>query len=276
MKKQIEEILDICLDKIDKGVSVDELLSQYPDYKDELKELLVIAKNIKDSSLIHESDKGLYFCLIKVGKEIQLQKEIAHKPRFLYFQFPVWAKALVFTLIITLISIGTINLSARSIPGDFLYPIKLITEKVKFLLTINSEDKVELRIIYSEERTRELVKYLDEKGTLNTDIIKAMLDEATFALENISRLPEDEKKIYYLKLEHLNAYQKNILEDIKPKVTLPQKEKLDDAIEMCGRRMNWMHKMCGNHMEWMDKMKKDEISEDKMQKEKWGCWNDWR
>lgn len=276
MKNQIEEILDICLDKIDKGVSGDELLSQYPDYKDELKELLVIAKSIKDSSPIHASNKGLYSSLIKVGKEIQLQKEIAHKPRFFYFKFPILAKAFVFALIIIFISVGTINLSARSIPGDFLYPIKLITEKVKFLLTINSEDKAELRIIYSEERTRELVKYLDKKGSLNTDIVKSMLDEASFALENISRLPEDEKKVYYLKLEHLNAYQKNILEDIKPRVTLPQKEKLYSAIEMCDRRMNRMHKMCGDHMERFDKMKKDEIPEDEMQKEKWGCWDNWR
>lgn len=246
MKKPIEEILDICLEKVAQGVPIDEVLEQYPDYKDQLKHLLAIATDIKDAPVPTVSDRAVASCLIKMGKAIQLQKEKTRRvklPRISYFPSPAWIRGLVFVLILIFISWSTASLSAYSLPGDLLYPVKLVTEKVKYFLTINSEGKAELRITYSEERTKELVKHLNKKGELNTQLLKAMLDEAALALANVSRLPEDKETVYLSKLEHLNAYQKDILEGLKSKVPQPQQEELDNAIQMCGYRGQWMRKM---------------------------------
>lgn len=245
MKKPVEEILDACLEKIKQGVAIDEILRQHPDYADEVKELLVIAKDIKDTPLPQPSDRAISACLIKIGETLQLQREISYKkrlPKLFYFPAPIWARALAFMLIIIFISWGTVSLSAQSMPGDILYPIKIITEKVKYFLTINPEGKVELRLIYSEERTKELVKHLDKKGTLNLKLLKAMLDEAALVLENLSGLSESERQVYFSKIEHLNAYQKDVLENLKPKV-VSQEEELDNAISMCSSRMQWIGKM---------------------------------
>lgn len=247
MKKPVEEILDICLRKIREGIPLKEILKQYPDYADELKELLATAKKIKDAPLPEPSDRGLGYCLVRLGEALQLQRQKRAKariPGLLYFPSLTWVKALVFALVIILVSWGTVTLSANSLPGDLLYPVKFITEKVKFFLTANPGGKVELRLIYSEERMQELVRHLDKRKDLNTELLKAMLDEATLALEDISRLPEPERPVYFSRLQYLNAYQKDVLENLKPKVTaLDQKEELENTIRMCGNRTQWMGRM---------------------------------
>lgn len=245
MKKPVEEILDACLEKIKQGMAIGEILSQYPDYVDELKELLLIAKDIKDTPLPQPSDRAITTCLIKIGKVLQLQRERAYKkrlPKLFYFPSLAWVRASVFALIIIFISWTTVSLSAQSLPGDILYPIKILTEKVKYFLTINPEGKAELRLIYSEERTKELVKHLGKKGKLNLGLLKAMLDEAALALENVSSLSESERQVYFSKIEHLNAYQKDVLENLKTKV-ISDEEELNTAINMCDSRTQWIGKM---------------------------------
>ncbi len=247
MKKPIEEILDICFRKINEGIPLKEILGQYPDYADELKELLATAKKIKDVPLPEPSDKGLAYCLVRLGEALELQRQKRPKariPGLLYFPSLSWVKALVFALVIILVSWGTVTLSANSLPGDLLYPIKFMTEKVKFFLTADSRGKVELRLIYSEKRMQDLVRHLDKRRDLNTELLKAMLDEATLALEDISRLPDPEGPVYFSRLQYLNAYQKDVLENLKPKVTSPQqKEELENAIRLCGNRTQWMGRM---------------------------------
>lgn len=262
MEKSIEEILDICLKRIAQGIPADEVLKEYPDYRDELKELLAVTKDIEGSPLPRPSDSAISSCLIKIGEAL-LQKKRVRKtklPRLLYLPSAAWARALAFALILIFISWGVVNLSADSIPGNILYPIKLKLEKVKFFLTVNPKDKIELRLIFSEERMQELIKHLDKKGELSTQLLKAMLDEASLALENVSKLPEEERMVYFSKLEHLNAYQKDVLEELRPKVKTLQKEELDNAI-----------KMCGNRMEWMDKMRRKEVPPGK-----WGPCCGWK
>jgi len=68
MEKPIEKILDLCLEKIKEGIPTEEVLRQYPDYADELKELLTIAKHIKDSPSPVPSDKGVASALLNLAR----------------------------------------------------------------------------------------------------------------------------------------------------------------------------------------------------------------
>ena len=250
MKKSIEEILDICLEQLKQGVPLDEVLQLYPQYREELKELLIIAKDIENASTPPVRDEAIAGCLIKIGQALQLQKEKGYRlklprlrPLLFPFPSPVFARVVASLMIVIFVFWGTANLSANSLPGDILYPVKLVTEKVKFFLTINPENKIELRLVYSEERTAELVKHIAGRGELNTQLLQKMLNEAYLALEEISRIPEDERGIYFSKLEYLSAYQRDVLESLKPRVVSSQKEVLDKAIQTCGNRMNWMGRM---------------------------------
>ncbi len=261
MGNQTEKILDICLEKMEEGIPLDEVLKEYPEHREELRELLTIAKDIENIPLPHVRDEAVDSCLGKVSNALKLQKKTVWRarlprfqwPRLSYFPSPAWAKALAFIMIVIFISWGSVNLSADSLPGDILYPIKLTTEKVKFYLTIDPEGKAELRLTYSEERMQELVRYLDKKGELNIQILKAMMDEAALATDNISRLSKDKATVCCLKLEHLCAYHKDVLKGLKSKVPSHQIQELDDAIRTYHHRMEWMGKVRRNEVpigEW--------------------------
>jgi len=261
MGSRMEEIFDICLEKIEEGISVDEVLEEYPEYREELRELLTIAKDIENAPLPRLGDEAVVSCLVKVHDALQLQKKPVWRARLprlqwsrlFYFPSPAWAKALALVLIISLFFWGAVNLSADSLPGDPLYPIKLATEKVRCFLTIEPEGKAKLRLAYSEERAQELVRYLDEKGELNIRVLQGMLDEAALVMDNIPRLPKDKGIVYCLKLEQLCTFQEEVLEGLKSMVPLTQRQELDNAIQICQHRHEWMGKVIRNEVpigEW--------------------------
>ncbi len=269
MERQAEDIFDLCLKKVNQGVSVDEIVEKYPEKKEELRELLEIAEDISNLPTPHVRDEAMASCILKVANALKSQKRgelrgwrlwkvrlyQVHWPRLIYSPSPAWAKALIFILIGSILSWGTVNLAAESLPGDLLYPMKVTTEKVRFFLTIDPGKKVELRITNSEERMQELVKYLSKRGELNTQSLKAMLDETALVMEHLPKLPEDQAAAYCLKLEHHCAYQMDVLETIKLRVTSSQQQELDRAIRICNHRMDWMAKIRRNEVptgRWAD------------------------
>ena len=251
MGSRMEEIFDICFEKVEEGIPVDEVLEEYPEHREELKELLIIAKDIENAPLPRLRDEAVASCLANVGRALESRKNKVWRtklqalqwPRLFYFPSPAWAKALAILLVVISLSWGTATLSADSLPGDMLYAIKLICEKVRFSLTADPEGKVELRLVYSKERMRELACHLEKAGELNIKVLKAMFDEASLALEHISGLPEDKTGACCSKLEHLCEYHMEILEGLRSKVTPVQEEELGKAIQICQSRMEWIGKM---------------------------------
>jgi len=261
MSSRMEKIFNICLEKMEEGIPLDKILMEYPDQRGELKELLTVARDIENIPLPQVREEAVASCLTKANMALESQRKLAWRaklpklqwPRLSYFQSPAWAKALAFVFIVILISWSTVSLSGDSIPGNLLYPVKLTTERVRFYLTTDPEGKAELRLTYSEERMQELVRYLDEKGELNTKVLKAMLDEAALTVDHISRLPKDKAMVCCLKLEHLCAYHKDVLASLKSRVPSSQRQELDNAIQACHHRMDWMGKVIRNEVpigEW--------------------------
>lgn len=261
MENQIEKILDESLRKMEEGIPLDQILKEYPDHREELKELLGIAKEMENVPLPQVREQAVASCLTRVHNALQLQKKPAWRarlprlqwPRLFYFRSPAWAKAVAFVFILIFLSWGVVSLSSDSIPGNILYPVKLTTEKVRFFLTADPEEKAELRLAYSEVRMQELVRYLDEKGELNTQLLKAMLDEASLVTDNISNLPNDKAMVCCTKLEYLCAYHKDVLAGLKSRVPSFQAQELDKAIQLCHHRMEWMGKVIRNEVpigEW--------------------------
>ncbi len=261
--KDFIEIFDNCLMQIKQGKSIEAVIRNYPDEADELKKMLSISKSIAESSLPPVENDAIAACLIKVGEEINKQKNRGLRLELPEFNFlglkllfnPRLAKAIYVSIFVVIFSLGTLNLSANSMPGELLYPLKLASEKVRFVVTINPEEKAELKLVFSEKRMKELVKHLDNNGKLDVETLKFMLDEANAALLESAKIKTSEKDIYISKLKYLNAHQKDILENIRSKVSPQDIEYINKAIEICNRRMNWMHgtkqdNHWGSHCMW--------------------------
>lgn len=242
---RIEDILDLCLEDIKNGKTLEEVLVKYPSYAKELEPLLTTAANIQSVPKPEPSTNAVYNALVEAGK--YLPRERVFKPRFglEWFINPkfAFARAVTAVLIVSLLTWTTVNASASALPGDFLYPIKLVTEKIMLILTINPEGEAELRLTFSEERMKELLSRYSKNGVVDNELISAMLDEAKSALNKISSLSKEKQPLFYSKVNHFNAYQKETLQAIQPHVSGQQKEYINKAIEICSSRGEWMQKM---------------------------------
>lgn len=253
MEQNIELILDICINEMHKGKSIEECLAEYYQYASQLKPLLQLVEQIEDLPQPAPSPEAISSTLINIGKEIAQLTITSETPVvrgkkrktisfFNIFQKPklMWAFNATLILIVVLFSVATI--SANSVPGDILYPVKLATEKVKFLLTFDSYKKAELRLTFSDKRLNEIIAGLQQSNTLDTTLLKAMLDEAKLALEE-NEIPSDKASIFAAKLSHVNAYQKDVLEKIRTHVNPSSRQVVDEAISMCDMRSRWMRRM---------------------------------
>ncbi|NIR63421.1 MAG: hypothetical protein GWN00_08460, partial [Aliifodinibius sp.] len=160
--------------------------------------------------------------------------------------------SLAFNLLLVLLILfwGMSTLSANSVPGEFLYPVKVLTERVKFVLTFNAENRAELRLTFAEERLQELSEIYQKNGQVDTSLIKAMLEEARLALDKTPVTPQ-KASLIFSKASHLNATQKFYLSGIQPKVQGGIRRVVDEAIHTCNRRSEWMQQMMQRMMNRM-------------------------
>ena len=292
MEQDIELLLDICIEEMHKGKSIEECLAEYSQYASQLKPLLQLVEQIEALPQPAPSTEAISSTLINIGKEIAQLTITSETPVvrgkkrktisfFNIFQKPklMWAFNTALILIVVLFSVATI--SANSIPGDILYPLKLATEKVKFLLTFDSEKKAELRLTFSDKRLQEMIAVFRQSGKLDTTLLKEMLDEAKLALEG-NEIPTDKASIFAAKLSHVNAYQKDVLEKIRPQVNPSSRQIVDEAINMCDMRSRWMRRMMNEENEispeGLDSTGSPQImprSKQKSNRRQWGPGCDW-
>ena len=259
MEQDIELLLDNCISEIRNGKSIDECIAEYPQYASQLRPLLHLVQKIETLPKPEPAPETISGTLINLGHHIAQHSMTSEKPTaieklrkkssiFNIIRRPkiAWAFSAVFLFLVVLFSAATI--SANSVPGDILYPLKLATEKVKFLLTFNSEKKAELRLTFSDKRLQEMIAVFQHSGKLDTTLLKEMLDEAKLALEE-NKIPTDKASIFAAKLSHVNAYQKDVLEKIRPQVNPSNRKIVDEAINMCDSRGRWMRRMMNEENE---------------------------
>ena len=242
MKQKIEEILDLLLSEMEKGKSLEDCLKDYPEYGDELRPFLSMAQQIKDLPKPEPTDSAIAETLVKVGKMVAGEKHMEEgvtSRKFLIFQ-PALVRALAVILIVIIAGWVGFSYSARSMPGEFLYPMKLFTEKIQYILTVNPQGKAELHITFADKRTEELVNVFDKDKKLNKELLSAMLNEAQSALLYTEAVGSKDSTILAEKIVNLNQYQKNVLEKIKADICCCDTTVVNEAINLCGMRHQWM------------------------------------
>lgn len=230
--KNIEDILDQCLEELQDGKTPDEVLAAHPDHVGELRSLLETATALKKLPDPQPSVNGLIELMAK--QAVEEHDLAAGKYRFL--SRPVLLRVAAAILILFLAGYGTVAVSANALPGQMMYPVKLFTEKVRFFLALTSENKVELRIVYSEERLQELVEKFNNGGGVDKNVLNAMLDEAKMALESTHQLSADNKDLMLPRISKLSHLQSETLLSLKAKASPEEKEILAKCAKICADR----------------------------------------
>ncbi len=244
--KKIEEILDLCLEELNNGKPLPEVLAAYPEQAEELRPLLLMAVKVQSVPKPEPSLNAMHNALVEAGRYIPArEKSFSFRLNLDWLFAPglVLARAAAVLLIVTLLSWSAVIASANAVPGDLLYPLKLAGEQIKLLLTIRPEGTAELRLTFSEERMKELLARYHKKGVVDNQLINAMLDEAKQALNEAAALPKAKQSLFYSKFNHFNSYQKDTLQSIQPYVSGRQREYVSRAIDICSHRGVQMQQM---------------------------------
>ena len=247
MKKTPEELLDICLEMASRGEDWEAFLARYPDSLREVEPLVLLAREVREASGPEEATApGASAALLRLGRELakrERQKEEPAHRTWGWLWGSAWAKAAFAGIVMLVLGASSVELSARAVPGNFLYPVKILTEKVHFALTSDLEERVELRLTFSERRLSEIVKTLKEGKGADRELITAMLDEARAALSDASQLPETRSAAYKSRIASLEEFQKERLRSVEDMVPADRRQDVAEAIGMCNQGWAQMREM---------------------------------
>ena len=249
MNKDIENILDRCLDLLQEGRSVEQCLHLYPEVADDLEPLLRVASDLRGLPRAEPRPAALRTALLRAGAALPKREDTQRRHQasglLRLWRLPApgaairWAAAAAFILVLTL-GLGTA--SARSMPGDLLYPLKLATERVTFALTTSTDRRVELHLSFADSRLEELVRTTQADGRIDPLLLKRLLEHATLALEDAKPLPDERYRQLLGRVDAFNTYQKRVFERLQPVVHTDDTQLLTRAISVCDERERWMRR----------------------------------
>jgi hypothetical protein len=184
MNKKLIDSLDECIKIMEAGVPLDDCLAQFPEQAVELRQLLKTAEeltnlrveNIPDA-LVNKSRTKFLLQAMSLKLANNDTEDVSHnaliKPFrqiFQYFQSlrPIAGKAILalgIAGLLVLFSGGLLFASAKSLPGDSLYPVKLVVEDIRVSLAHDNEARHKYEASYSLQRVEEVKSLIGMERT---------------------------------------------------------------------------------------------------------------
>lgn len=161
--KEFNNILDDCIERLlVKGETLQQCLERYPEHAAELEPLLQMALAANQAVSVQPDPdfraraRYEFNVLLQQAKSKRRIPVLSWRPR--------WAVATVALLVVVLLTGGGTALAADQImPGNPLYPVKLVTEQVGLTFTTSDIGKAELYATLADRRVAE-IDYVISRG----------------------------------------------------------------------------------------------------------------
>jgi hypothetical protein len=165
MDNRIELTLIECLDALEQGESIDQILARYPDLADELRPMLETAValphlNVQPSLAAQRRSRDSFLAQAAAQKETKMARPslwLNLRRRLMPFA--------TLAVILILFAAGIGPLSANALPGDTLYGAKILVENVRSALTINTSSEAALNEQFNQRRIQEIQQLLAQNRT---------------------------------------------------------------------------------------------------------------
>lgn len=159
MEGALENIITAALDDLEHGHDIAEILSRYPQAREELRPILETATGLSSlaagpSPRAQQASRARFLAEAERLRQREHAQDDLPPWRRLFYSFGSVA------LFLALLAAIIIPPSGDAIPGDLLYPVKRSAESVQ-LFFAPQEEKEALIESYEEERNREVYEMLD-------------------------------------------------------------------------------------------------------------------
>ena len=157
MTIRLEDALEACLQSLSRGASVESAVAAFPDLANELRPLLQAAQAA--SSL---ASSGVSRHALVRSRTRLLQRAAAIQPVRRRSLWPSLARPALAGLVgaVALFLGGAGLAAAQSLPGDSLYPAKLVAQDVMLRLATSPKIHLSLEEQYAEQRIEEVQRLL--------------------------------------------------------------------------------------------------------------------
>lgn len=159
----LEPALEECLEQLRKGASLEQVLAAYPTQAAELRPLL---------------EAALWAQSLSAGIQVPPAAQSRSRARFLaaadrarstssvspsgLLRFRLAAVVVVLVLLVSASLLGTELVSAQSLPGEPLYPVKIAIEQARLWLAGDSASYLHLEELFDQRRGAEVLRLLQQ------------------------------------------------------------------------------------------------------------------
>ncbi len=233
MKSEIDERLDRLIEEIKSGRDWEECLKEYPEDVEELRPLLHLVRQLYDLPAPEPEKAAVDHTLRKVREIVQTQQsKRGLLEKFFPFR-PILVHAIAVVVLLIVVGWTTVFLSARSLPGDVLYPVKCLCEKIELMITTDPEGRAQLHLKCAGRRTDEFVLTFRQGEKIDSDLLNAMIREKQLALRCSEQLDAEPCMKMAQEMKGCNQHQIEVLEAIKRFACVCDTQKINEAINSC-------------------------------------------
>ncbi len=243
----LSDILASCLDSIERGErSVEECLALYPEQREELRFLLSAAAGVRERAGFsprpgfHSASRArLLKRLSATSRQSPQHARQKTYPVFSRRLAALWAAVLV--LAVSSLGAGTVYASNIALPGDALYPVKLLIEDARLFLASDVED-VSLAAGFAQTRVeemRDLIKSHREKDLhLAAEMFSNRVAVATGSLAEVAQSDPERAVQLAFQVEQMLVYDTEELNLLLETVPAEAKPAIERAIIVSSKGQN--------------------------------------
>ncbi len=180
------DAFDDCLQRMLNGESLEIVLRRYPQWSDEFRPMLQAVVATRLLRTVHVPNASIARSRSRLLDAARARRQSKPTTR-IFPQFKAGLMALVLILVLLFGGLSTIVVSAQTLPGDTLYPVKILSEQTRLFFTRDPSKRLKLERTYDQQRNREvddlIAKARSEMVTFSGGLLK--LDAELWLVDDI-------------------------------------------------------------------------------------------
>jgi hypothetical protein len=130
---------------------------------------------------------------------------------------------------------GGVVLAADDLPGDFLYPVKLLSEDVRLALTFDPADKAELEMAFVALRVQEMARLAQQGDEVPAAVVARMTRQMEQCMVEIANARPEEAPALLERVMERTRLQQQVLEGAATGSSAETQSRLREASQLMER-----------------------------------------